>query len=581
MRRFPAGGRPLAAALCAISVASALPSGVLGQEISGAWDADDRVLITDFQRVTALARSPDRLFAATDGGLVVLSDAFGHWELPITREDGWPAAQVLALGWDGRDGTLWLATRDGRLLQLDMAGRRWLDGFSVPGAVERIVAAADDPSRLLLRRGERWYALDPFTRDLQPVSSGVVQQAIGTDFDLRARRDLLTDPTWQAAQPFLGRRGHERYAVTDVMPSAGGSGEFWVATYGGFLERYDSFSGNSEPVDYGMVGIGAAAVLVADETLWFAPRHASDRYGVAAADPALEEWSTWGGAALGFGSRGAPDAPIRAWLRLGDDTWAGGDRGLHRFDGERWHQESLGRRADVAPITSLAAGPAGLPGVWVGTERGLLRIRSAGAQPDVLMLSATRVRSLAVHDGDLWVGTEAGLVRLRGDDPLAGDPGVGDAEGEDGGAEDAEVGRAPVRPEEDAERAATVPMPEDVGPPGRVGALAADGGRLYAGIERGVWVLDRADWSRAAPLGVLAARVSALAAHDGVLWVGTDEGLVAWETQEDVVRQFTFAAGDLPTGSRGERGVTGIAVEPGGAVWAATPAGAVRLDGSW
>jgi sugar lactone lactonase YvrE len=47
------------------------------------------------------------------------------------------------------------------------------------------------------------------------------------------------------------------------------------------------------------------------------------------------------------------------------------------------------------------------------------------------------------------------------------------------------------------------------------------------------------------------------------------------------VTSFSFAAGDLPTGPRGERGVDGIAVEPEGAVWVATPAGAVRLDPDW
>ena len=39
----------------------------------------------------------------------------------------------------------------------------------------------------------------------------------------------------------------------------------------------------------------------------------------------------------------------------------------------------------------------------------------------------------------------------------------------------------------------------------------------------------------------------------------------------------TFAAGDLPTGPHGERAILDLAVEADGAVWIATPAGAVRL----
>jgi len=560
MRRdapFAAGvlGRVARAMILAFVVIARGPDPAVAQAGSGAWEADERVVITDFQRVTALARSSDRLFAATDGGLVVYDDAFEEWELPITREDGYPDAQVLALGWDDRDGTLWLSTRSGRLMQIDMSSRRWLDEFSLPGTVTRIVAPPDDPSNLYLRRADGWVALDPFSRAVEAASAAEVRQSIERDFDLRARSELLADVRWESHLPRLGRRGTDRYDVTDVMPAAGGGGQFWVATYGGFLEKYDSLSGAVEPVEYGMVGIGASAVLAAGESVWFAPAHASDRYGVATADRGLEAWRTWTRRSFDFDDRDAPDAPIHAWLRAGEDTWAGGDRGLHRYDGENWHREAPGPRGDLEPIAALAVGPPGLDGVWVGTRRGLFRIRSAGAWPDAGMLSATGVSALAVHAGDLWIGTDAGLVRLRGDGGADRDP-----------AEDA-AADAPSHPESaDAPR-------------GRVGALAAEAGRLYAGIERDVWVLAAGDgWTRAAPLGVVPARVSALAVHDGVVWVGTDEGLIAWDTADDLVTTFTFSGGDLPVGPRGERGVDDIAVDSVGSVWVATPAGAMRLD---
>ncbi|MFW6039557.1 MAG: hypothetical protein ACOC9N_00600, partial [Gemmatimonadota bacterium] len=293
-RRF---GRRLLAAMGAFVLAacggrSAVPS-ASAQAIAGAWRMDERVVVTDFQRATALARSPDRLFIATDGGLAVLRDAFGRWELPVTREDGYPDSQVRALAWDRRDASLWLSTRDGRLLQLEVDGRRWLDSYSVGGVVDRIVAPATDPDRLFLRIGGRWSAFDPFTRRSERVSPAEAQAAVQADFDLRDRAELLDDPSWEAAQAYLGRRDSRRYEVTDVMPSAGAPGEFWVATYGGFLERYDSLSGDAEPVDYGIVGLGAAAVHVdpAEGRLWFAPRRPSDRYGVGSADPALQDWT--------------------------------------------------------------------------------------------------------------------------------------------------------------------------------------------------------------------------------------------------------------------------------------------------
>lgn len=542
--------RPLAWSLAGISVLAACGgrAGVpaaSAQVVAGAWRMDERVVITDFQRVTALARSPDRLFIATEGGLAVLRDAFGRWELPITREDGYPDSQVLALGWDRRDATLWLSTRDGRLIQLDPDGGRWLDSYSVRGAVDRIVVPSSDPSRLFLRTGGRWTVFDPFTRMTEGVSGAAVQAAIQADFDLRDRAALLNDPSWDAAQAVLGRRDSRRYEVTDVMPSAAAPGEFWVATYGGFLERYDSFSGAVEPIDYGIVGTGAAAVDVdrRRERLWLAPRQATDRYGVAATDPALQDWTVWAGAVGGFEHRGAPDGPVRAWLSTEGAVWAGGDRGLHRYDGERWRDQTLGSRSGVAPVTALAEADGDSGGVWVGTGRGLLRVPAAGAPPDRLLLPNEPIRALAVHGGALWIGTDLGLLRL--------------------GLES---------------EAETEPVAAAGPPPGGVGALASDGSRLVAGVGRDIWVLGGdAGWTRPGPFGALSAPVSAIAAADGIVWIGTNEELVAWETRSDRLTTYTFAAGDLPTGRRGERAVLDLAVGLDGAVWVATPAGAVRL----
>lgn len=516
------------------------PRQAAAQISAGFWDADERVLITDFQRVTALARSPDQLFAATDGGLVVRSDAFERWELPVTREDGYPEAQVLALAYDTRDATLWMATSDARLVQFEPFGRRFLDEFSIGRAGSRIVPAAGGTSELYVLQGSEWVSVDPFSRAIDRVGLGVVREAIARDFDLSRRSELLQDLRFDAARAFLGRRGPARYEVTDVMPS-NSPGRFWVATYGGFLEIYDSFSGAAEPVEYGLIGRGVAAVLAVEGDLWFAPLRPTDRYGVSRADEDLETWRVWGDGSIISDEPDAPDEPVHALVATGDGVWAGGDR-LYRYDGEHWVREPLGNRAGDFPIRSLAEGPEGLEGVWVGTERGLYRIPSPGAGPEGPLANARDVRALAAVGPDLWVGTDFGIARVRSVDGLPQVVGTGAA------------------------------------PPGPVGALAAYAGRLYAGIGRDVWVFEGDAWTRAAPLGALAAHVTALAVRDGVAWIGSDEGVLVWDTREDVVTHLTFAAGDLPWDAREGRGVFGIAIEADGAGWVATPAGAIRFE---
>ncbi len=505
------------------------------------WDADERVVVTSFQHVTALARAPDRLFAATDQGLVVRNEAFDRWELPITREDGYPSSRITALAWDRRDGTLWLATEDARLIQLDPSSRRFIDEIRLNERITRIVPSADDASELMVRRGNRWFSLDPYSRQMTNLNTGVVDRVIAADFELRERRELLSSPRFDAARTFLATRGSTRYQITDVMPAME-LGQFWVSSYGGFLFRYDSYTGQSTPVDYGLVGRGGGAVLVDETGIWFAPDEVIDRYSITWADSELAVWRAWEAESFGPPDRDIPSDPIHVLLREGDDVWAGGERGVYRFDGEAWHREAAGQIGIGQQVLSLVSGPEDLAGIWVGTDRGLFRLPGPGALVEAPWLGARRIVALASHSGLLWVGTDRGLVVFE-----------------------ASAGLPIAQSSEDEPR-------------GRVWSLKASENRLYVGVDRNVWWLEDNEWHRADDLGVLAAPASALDVRDGILWIGSDHGLIAWNTITGEQRRYSFVAGDLPTGERGERGVTAISATGPDAVWLTTPAGAVRLD---
>ncbi|TFG66613.1 MAG: hypothetical protein E4H28_01415 [Gemmatimonadales bacterium] len=504
------------------------------------WDADERVLVTSFQRVTALARSPDRLFAATDEGLVVRNEAFGQWELPITREDGYPPSRVTALAWDRRDGTLWLATEDARLIQLEPFDRRFVDEIRLNERISRIIPSADDPSQLLVRTRGGWFSMDPFSRQMTGLDATAADRAISADFELRERRELLSNPRFDAARAFLATRGSTHYQITDVMPATE-LGQFWVSSYGGFLFRYDSFTGLATPVDYGLVGRGGGAVLVDETGTWFAPGEVTDRYAITWADPELAVWRTWESESIGPMDRDLPSDPIHVLLRRGNDLWAGGDRGVYRFDGKAWHREATGQIGVGQRVLSLASGPDDLAGTWVGTDRGLFRLQGPGALAGSVMLGARRITALASHAGGLWVGTDWGLA---GFESAAGLPVATSSEGQ---------------------------------PRGPVTSLRASGSRLYAGIDRDVWWLEDKVWHRADALGALSAPASALEVRDGIVFIGSDDGLIAWNTNSGEQRRFSFAAGDLPTGSRGEEGVMAVSAIGPDVVWLTTPAGAMRL----
>jgi len=96
-------------------------------------------------------------------------------------------------------------------------------------------------------------------------------------------------------------------------------------------------------------------------------------------------------------------------------------------------------------------------------------------------------------------------------------------------------------------------------------------------MDRSVWWFDMGAWHQAGSLGVLPSPVTALTVADGVVWLGSSDGVTGWDPGSGEQRRYSFAAGDLVAGDRGETFVSAISVSNPEVVWVATPAGAFRL----
>ena len=75
----------------ALTVASAPAASAVAMAQSGGWRPDERILISDFSVVTALARSSTQLFAATAGGLIVIDDGWSaapSWRDQVEKAGG-------------------------------------------------------------------------------------------------------------------------------------------------------------------------------------------------------------------------------------------------------------------------------------------------------------------------------------------------------------------------------------------------------------------------------------------------------------------------------------------------------------
>jgi hypothetical protein len=526
-----------------VCLLSHLAAGGLSAQ-TGGWRADERVLITDFGIVTALARSPGTLFAATSGGLLFFDEAFETQEPPITVEDGYPAFPPTALAFDRRDGSLWMAASR-ELIQFDPFSRRFRDRLPLRQAVTDIVPADATGSDLYIRMGGDWWRLDTFSRNVRRADPGAVRGAVASLPDLRARAEAISDPFFlDAARQAARFFGGGSIRVLDVMP-ARSTGFWWLATAGNSLVLYEQISRIGRRVVIGPVGEGMAAVLATGNRVWLAPEDALEgRYGVARGTADLQGWSVW----RADSSRAVPDG-VRAFAGAPDGLWAAARSGVYWMpdEGEEWQAE---RAVGLARLPALCLASASGPGprsVWVGTGQGLLRVMGPGGGVDVDVLGGREVKAVVEVDGQVWIGTADGLFTMPVPDSSgASAPGRAD-------------GPAVLRES--------------------VGALLASGDTVFAGLGREVWwkAGRGGEWTRLESIGKARAAVSALSVYETELWVGTAAGVTVVDRMGGLLHTYSFGP-DLPPGPRGETAVNAISVPSAGEAWLALPAGALRLQ---
>lgn len=130
---------------------------------------------------------------------------------------------------------------------------------------------------------------------------------------------------------------------------------------------------------------------------------------VLAIPPYYDRWETFGT------DDGLPSNKVLCVLATSDGVWAGTDKGLARWDGERWVtydvKDGLAHSVVMAMAQDSQTGD-----IWVGTLGGLSRF-SAGRFDTFTQrnsgLPNNVVYGLAVANGDVWAATAAGAGRYK------------------------------------------------------------------------------------------------------------------------------------------------------------------------
>jgi ligand-binding sensor domain-containing protein len=350
-------------ALTACAVQSVRPSA----RLPAPWGPDNRVLISDFSDVQALAASTWFVFAATTHGLLVYDRVARRFRLPVTALDGYPTGRrVRRAIADPAGNAVWLDLGAGAgYVRYDLDGRGW-----TPGALP--------PERTGTLSVEAALASAPL--------ADALRAAILTDGRLRVHQFTAAAATPERPEIFFGTNGLG-------------------------IIRVDKQTGEWEVLTYGLLAPSVGALAAAADGIWAAtnvrPGAAGRVGGVGgrrgltwvARDLAKTRTSEGGRAALGFSFLSA-----RSLITAADQLWLATEQGVLRVDAVTFES----RLWDLPDATCLALGRGG---IWVGTTDGLSLI-TADERVQNFGPGGLAITSLLAVNETLWVGTNAGLAQL-------------------------------------------------------------------------------------------------------------------------------------------------------------------------
>jgi ligand-binding sensor domain-containing protein len=456
------------------------------------WDGQTWITITvpmtqKIIDVTVDANSA--VWVGSDGGGV------GRWDgkawTTYTQADGLAddRAQVVTTV---PDGSLWVGTPSG---SSRWDGEKWVTVKQQDGLAGDNVAAIE-----LGSDGSLWFGS---RATLWSSGRGI------------SRWDGKTK-TWTTYQEM----GNGLLSNTVRAIAMGDDGSSWVGTELGGLNRWDGVAWRDfYPLGTGIDGVTAIA-LAPDRSIWmnldvgFPRPMGVMRAEIAQLNIAANALARGPGATTLDQRDGLASNSVHAIAVTGDGAqWFSTSSGLSRYDGKHWTTYTQKDGLADDSVTALAAGPRGV--LWVGTDKGLSHWdgKSWTNYTKLDGLPGTKVTALAVApNGTVWCGTE--------------EDGLGSFDGktwttysQKDGLGDDHIASIAVAPNGDV----------------WVGhSWSWFAGVVLSGGELGVSRWNGKRWTTYAKKDGLADNAVGTIAvgADGVVWIGTDEGLVRFVPAE-------------------------------------------------
>ena len=508
-----------------VNIRSVLWAAFLGTAVSSApaqsrlWQPDERILITSFADVGAIAADSRKLYIAASAGLAVYDHTRFVWEYPSTVEDDYPAGeQPSALAYDPVQMELWLGTVNGGLHRWRAVPSRWETVAFALGQVQAIVPSIGiEDEGIWVQTASGWYRAGRLAFGASPVSSDRLPASVAR----RAAAQRTLDPSLSAFRAQLGLDPlGRRWPLTSF--AVGDRPElYWFGTNGNMAFRYEPTRGGVHWLWYGAATRGVSAIAKLGDTLWLGGDGRGPRSGLVRATRDLQRW-------LQLDARdGAPNGRVEHIEVTPTHTYTAGQDGVHAFE----RRIGLWQRLSGDAANSVAVHD---PAVFIGTRTGLRHIVGSASR----VISGPAIQRVRVIGDTLWVAAVNGLFKAR----------------------------AAALPD-------SLRLEQAMVTNARFADVAQAGNRMYAVSEDALFVRDSAGWSapkRVPSLNGLR-RLISIAADGDAVWIGGSMGIARYQPAPEQWL-FFLAPGDLPAGA------VQHVMPDGEFVWAATPAGAMRLQ---
>lgn len=379
------------------------------------WSPDDRSIIGDFTRITAVATSTDRVFAVTSAAVIAWDPLGRRWQGPWQPRDPSALSDVVLALADPLDDGLWLVRRGG-WLRFDSRIQLWEQGTVPGGVVDAALDQSAPGSGLFLRTGAGWFAAQrggvavPSAAPVLPVRAPTFDQAVRDNPAIQANSVALL---------FGSRLRNVRY--TAVARAQGFTGLGWyLGTSGAGLVYFADGAGIPQPLTFGLPSAVVAAVFAGTGGVWAVTERTQT------ADPGL----TFVGSELGGfrpiqGPRatGLPFVQARRVLGMDADLWLATDGGVIRIsarteDSERYDE---GRGLPDSRVLSLAQRRGR---IVAGTAHGLASWRDSTGFHRLAPAFSDAAAAVALSGDTTWVGTRIGLFAALPGEPDLLQPGA-------------------------------------------------------------------------------------------------------------------------------------------------------------